>query len=205
VDGLRHTSGTARVAALLSLGALAVHELRYLLAYGDRAGEALAQQGHGYLSDLGGALIGLALATLLATLFARALASPARGRRASRRAGFTRLAGLYALALASIFCVQELAEGALTTGHPEGVAAVLAHGGWLAVPLALAMGALCSLACLALVEAEVTIARVIRADRAPRRRQAPTRRLAASARRTPARVDLDLAAPPRAPPLPLAR
>ncbi len=37
MDALRRTSRTARVASLLSLGALAVHELRYLLAYGDRA------------------------------------------------------------------------------------------------------------------------------------------------------------------------
>ena len=76
MDALRRTSRIARAASLLSLGALAVHELRYLLAYGHGATEALAQQGHGYMSDLAGALVVLALAALLATLLAGALAPP---------------------------------------------------------------------------------------------------------------------------------
>ena len=33
-------------------------------------------------------------------------------------------------------------EGALAEGHPAGVAGVVGHGGWLAIPLALAVGAL---------------------------------------------------------------
>ena len=35
--------------ALLSAGALAVHELRYRIALGDDASSALASSGHGYL------------------------------------------------------------------------------------------------------------------------------------------------------------
>jgi hypothetical protein len=204
VDALRRSSRTARVAALLSLGALAVHELRYLLAYGDRAGQALAQQGHGYLSDLGGALTALGLGVLLATLFAGALSPAARRERESRIATFVRTAALYALALVAIFCVQELAEGALTAGHPAGVAAIVAHGGWVAMPLALAAGALCSLACLALAEVELAIARVIRGERPRRRTRAVARPLPALARPSPTLLDLGLAAPPRAPPPPLA-
>ena len=204
MDALRRTSRTARVASLLSLGSLAVHELRYLLAYGDRAGHALAQQGHGYLSDLGGALTALGLGGLLATLFAGALLPQARRARGSRSAAFGRAAALYALALAATFCVQELAEGALAAGHPEGLAAILANGGWVAIPLALAAGALCSLACLALAEIELTIARVIRGDRRSRRFGALAQRIPALARSWPTLLDLGLAAPPRAPPLPLA-
>ena len=39
-----------RLASLLAAGALAVHELRYALAYGDHAGHEAAAQGHAYLS-----------------------------------------------------------------------------------------------------------------------------------------------------------
>jgi hypothetical protein len=205
VDALRRTSRTARVAALLSLGSLAVHELRYLLAYGDRAGQALAEQGHGYLSDLGGALAALGLGVLLATLFAGALSPPARRERASRSAALVGKAARYAIALAAIFCVQELAEGMLTAGHPEGPAAILANGGWMAMPLAVAAGALCSLVCLALAQVESTVARVIRANRPPRRPGAPAQRIPALTGLSPALLELGLAAPSRAPPPPLAR
>jgi hypothetical protein len=167
VYALRRTSRTARTASLLSLGALAVHELRYVLAYGERAGEALASQGHAYLSDLGGALITLILATLLATVLAGALAPPAR-RPGNAGSAFRRMAVLHGLALMAIFCAQELTEGAVASGHAAGLAAVLAHGGWVALPLALAAGALCSLACLALQGVERNLAR--RALRRTRRR-----------------------------------
>jgi len=138
LNALRSTSRIARGASLLSLGALAVHELRYWLAYGRGAGEALAHQGHGYVSDLGGVLVVLALATLLATLLAGALAPPPRAAHDPPGAAFRRTAGLHALALAAIFCAQELTEGAIAAGHPAGLAAVLAHGGWVFLPLACA-------------------------------------------------------------------
>jgi hypothetical protein len=170
LNALRRTSRTARTASLLSLGALTVHELRYVLAYGDRAGEALASQGHAYLSDLGGALVTLMLATLLATVLAGALAPRAR-RPGQAGSAFRRMAVLYGLALVAIFCAQELAEGAVASGHPAGLAAVLAHGGWVALPLALAAGAVCSLACLALQGVERALAR--RTIRRARRRPPP--------------------------------
>jgi hypothetical protein len=157
LDVLRRTSRTARAASLLSLAALAVHELRYLFAYGPRAGEALASQGHAYLSDLGGALVTVALATLLGTLLAGTLA-PATRRPGQSAGAFRRTAALYALALLAIFSAQELTEGAVATGHPAGLAAILAHGGWMAVPLAVAAGAVCSLACLALQGVERALA-----------------------------------------------
>jgi hypothetical protein len=157
LDALRRTNRTARAASLLSLAALAVHELRYVLAYGDRAGDALASQGHAYLSDLGGALITLILATLLATLLAGVL-SPA-GRRPDQPAAgaFPRTAALYALATSAIFCAQELTEGAVAAGHPAGLGAVLANGGWIALPLAVAAGAVCAVASLLLQGVERTL------------------------------------------------
>jgi hypothetical protein len=158
LDALRRTSRTARAASLLSLGALAVHELRYLLAYGDQAGEALASQGHAYLSDLGGVLIAVVLAALLAALLGTALAPPPRRRGQSAGGSFPRTAAVYALALFAIFCAQELTEGAVAAGHPAGLAAILAHGGWIALPLALAAGAVSSLASLALRGVEGALA-----------------------------------------------
>jgi hypothetical protein len=209
MDALRRTSRTARASSLLSLAALAVHELRYLLTYGDRAGEALANQGHAYLSDLGGAVVTLTMATLLAALFAGALAPPAC--RPDRPAGCpparsvgghtpVRTGLLYALALLAIFCAQELAEGAVAAGHPAGPAAVLGHGGWLALPLALVAGALCSLACLALQGVEQTLAR--RPPRcAPRQPPVLAAPHAAPARRSLASLSLAFGFARRPPPL----
>jgi hypothetical protein len=201
LDALRRTSRTARAASLLSLAALVVHELRYLLAYGDRAEEALASQGHAYLSDLGGALVTLTLATLLATLLAGALAPAAR--RPDQPAGraFRRTAVLYALALVAIFCAQELTEGAVAAGHPAGLAAVLAHGGWMALPLAWAAGALCSLACLALQGVERTLARGAPRRRAPRRPPASAEPHIAPARVPLASLNLAFGFARRPPPL----
>ena len=92
---------------------------------------------------------------------------------------------LCALALLAIFCAQELTEGAVAAGHPAGLAAVLASGGWAALPLALAAGALCSLACVALQGVERTLARS-----APRRRAARRRPALAEPHGAPARLPL---------------
>jgi hypothetical protein len=200
LDALRRTSRTARAASLLSLAALAVHELRYLFAYGDRAGEALASQGHGYLSDLGGALVTVILATLLATLLAGVLA-PAARRPARPAAAFPRTAALDAISTAAIFCAQELAEGAVAAGHPAGPAAVLAHGGWIAFPLALAAGALCAVACLALQEVERSLARGAPTRRVPARGLAPAEPHAAPARLPLASLNLAFGFARRPPPL----
>lgn len=199
LNALRRTSRTARAASLLSLGALAVHELRYLFAYGHRAGEALASQGHAYLSNLGGALVTLTLATLLATLLAGGLAPAAR--RPDQPPAFRRTAVLYSLALLAIFCAQELTEGAVAAGHPAGLAAVLAHGGWVALPLALAAGALCSLACIALQGVEQTLARSAPRRRAPRRPPALAEPNAAPARLPLASLNLAFGFARRPPPL----
>ena len=201
MDALRRTSRIARGASLLSLGALAVHELRYLLAYGHGATEALAQQGHGYMSDLAGALVVLALAALLATLLAGALAPPPRPADEPAGATFRRTATLYGLALAAIFCSQELTEGAIATGHPAGLAAVLADGGWVFLPLALAIGALCSGACLTLRGVDRTLARVAVRRRSPRRPATLAQPYVCAARRPLTSLNLGFGFARRAPPL----
>jgi hypothetical protein len=201
LSALRRTSRIARAASLLSLGALAVHELRYWLAYGRAAGEALAEQGHGYMSDLGGALVVLALATLLGTLLAGALAPRARPANEPAGAAFRRTAALYALALAAIFCAQELTEGAIAAGHPAGLAAVLADGGWVFLPLTLAIGALCSVACLALRGVDRTLARITARRRPSRRPARVTRRHVSPARPPLTSLNLGFGFARRPPPL----
>jgi hypothetical protein len=124
----------ARAAALLALGGLAVHQLRYVLAFGSGSGAELHREGHDYLAQSLPILIALAVAAIVARLLVGAF-SPAQRPRPPLRRGLA-----YAVALVAVFWAQELAEGALAPGHPEGLAAVLGGGAWLSLPLALTLG-----------------------------------------------------------------
>ncbi len=131
-----------RLAALLAAGALAVHELRYALAYGEHAGREASAQGHAYLTVLMPVVV-------LAALFAAAQAllrfagGPANGDRGRR---FTRLWLGCTVVLVAAYCGQELIEGWMAAGHPAGVAGVLEHGGWIALVCAPFVGGLVALA-----------------------------------------------------------
>src|SRR5215216_41129 len=119
--------------ALLLAGALGVHELRYLLAFGGGAQSALAAHGHGYLALLAPSL-SLLTALGLAVGLVRAAAAPS-----ARSSAFVRVCRLWpaaSVALLAIYVSQELLEGLLAPGHPTGWAGVFGSGGWLAVPLA---------------------------------------------------------------------
>jgi hypothetical protein len=131
-----------RLAALLAAGALAVHELRYALAYGEHAGREASAQGHAYLTVLIPVVV-------LAALFAAAQALLRfAGARASgdRRRRFVRLWLGCTVALAAAYCGQELIEGWVAVGHPAGVTGVLEHGGWIALACAPFVGGLVALA-----------------------------------------------------------
>ena len=124
-----------RVSAALAAAALALHQLRYLLSHGDGAGEALARGGHGYLAfatPVVAMLLALALVELGRAWQHRQ--PPARSTPLRRRWAAT------ALALVAIYGVQESLEGALVAGYPAGVVELVGAGGWLAVPLAVALG-----------------------------------------------------------------
>ena len=146
------TAHRVRLAAILALGAFALHQLRYLIAFGDSSSEELARQGHSYMADWLPILGVFALSALIGTL--------ARGRYGAglARASLPRRAALFAGALLAIFMTQESLEGLLAAGHPAGAAAVLASGGWLAIPLAVALGLLAALLAKALEGIEVAIA-----------------------------------------------
>ena len=79
------TAHRARLAAILALGAFAVHQLRYLIAFGSSSSEELARQGHGYMAAwlpiLGVFTISALLGTLIRGRFGARLAQASLSRR----------------------------------------------------------------------------------------------------------------------------
>jgi hypothetical protein len=128
---------------VLALGALALHDVRYLLGYGADANAALSHHGHGYMEQLVPALVAMSAAVIAAALIAplAGLAgAPGRG------PGVLGRAPLYTGLLLGVFWSQELAEAALAGGHPGAVEALIGHGAWTAAPLAVLVGLAAALA-----------------------------------------------------------
>jgi hypothetical protein len=115
--------------------ALVVHQARYTLAYGTRANSELAAQGHSYLHSVVPWTI-FALAVAAMSLLRR-LAHAARTGDAGRfaRTPFLTTWAATTGGLIAIYAVQETLEGFVVSGHPGGVAGVVGHGGWWAVPV----------------------------------------------------------------------
>lgn len=184
-----------RLTAILALGAFALHQLRYLIAFGDSSAD-LAGPGHAYMSELLAPTAVLFLAGTLGTLLRGTEgASPTRAPLSRRLAVFT-------AALLAIYLAQESLEGTLAAGH-AGSPAILAHGGWIALPLAAAIGALCALLVRVLEGVERAIA-VVHAGRSIRSRAPATRGRALPARglrlpSTPLAFGLARRPPPPAP------
>jgi hypothetical protein len=131
--------GLAR-APLVPAAALAVHQLRYMLAFGSRASLVLAQQGHSYLHSLVPWIV--LLVGVAASGFLYALGRAMAGQRSAPRFALSLLA-LWAISTACLLAIysgQELLEGFFATGHPAGLAGVFGYGGWWAVPAALSVG-----------------------------------------------------------------
>jgi hypothetical protein len=119
--------------------ALALHELRYLVAYGHHSQQALSQQGHAYLG-FAHALAGALLAAAAGALLMRVAKA---GQTGTGEAPPPRFAALWlgaSLALVAIYSGQELLEGLLSSGHPAGLGALTAHGGLVVLPLAILLG-----------------------------------------------------------------
>jgi len=155
VQSAMRTAHRLRLSSIIAAGAFALHELRYL-----SAPAGLSQEGHGYMSDLLPAIAVLFLAALVATLI--------RGTEgvSPRRVPLVRRFAVFAGALLAIYLAQESLEGVIATGHP-GPGALPAQGGWVALPLAIAIGALSALLARALEGVERTIA-IVRARRGRR-------------------------------------
>jgi hypothetical protein len=154
---------TLLLAALVAVAVLVLHELRYVIGYGGLAGEALASQGHGYVqyASLGVLLLlGLGVGQVLLA-FRRAVRSATAG--PAPPFGLLWLASI--CALLTVYCGQELLEGVLSTGHPNGVAALAAGGGLSAFPLAVGLGLVVALALRGVAAAEALVARRARRKR----------------------------------------
>lgn len=129
----------ARIAPLPP-AAFAVHQLRYLLAYGGSAGVELQRTGHSYLHSIVpwivlcvAVVVGGFLWTLGRTLAAQT-SLPRHG---------VSLAGMWvvcSVCLVAIFATQEFLEGVFATGHPTGLVGIFGYGGWWSIPAAACVG-----------------------------------------------------------------
>jgi hypothetical protein len=146
----RLVSPRLRAAALMPAAVLTVHQARFMLAFGGSSGEELEKEGHQYLSALA-APIAMSVAIVVGLFFARlasawrdgAREGDTRGGAASDPAswrGFLHFTLLIAASLLALYSCQELLEGMLSNGHPEGFNGVFGDGGWWAVPLSLICG-----------------------------------------------------------------
>jgi hypothetical protein len=135
---------SVRLAAILAVGAFALHQLRYLMA----SGASTEHSAHGYMTEL--------MAPIAVLVLAAALATVIRGTEgaATERAPLGRRIAIFAGALFAIFLGQEFLEAILTARHP----AILTDGGWVALPLAVGIGALAALLASALERVERAIA-----------------------------------------------
>jgi hypothetical protein len=170
--GALHDRRSLRGAALMPAAALAVHQLRYRLAFGARAPHELAAQGHAYLTTAAPCIVllaALAIGATLGRLAQRWAAGAAASAGRSPRGTGVRVWLLASLALIAIFTAQELLEGLLASGHPGGLAGAFGAGGWWALPLALLAGAVLALA----LRAERAAERALAAAHAVVRLRAP--------------------------------
>lgn len=156
---LHATGRIARGASVLALGALALHELRYL-AVGQGG---LATGDHSYLQVAAPGLVALAVGVALATLAPPLLA----GLAGPSRRGVAARAVLYALSLLAVFTAQELSEQ-LLAGHGAAPWGLLTAGGWIVLPLALGLGALSAAVVRLLEGAEALLVRAHHRRRRPR-------------------------------------
>lgn len=151
---------------LVLLGALVVHELRYVLA-----GRPVDQQAHAYMGRL--MPFACALVVLAAFEFLGRLALRRGARARAPAAGGMRWLALSCL-LIGIFAVQEAAEMLIEHGRLELADSLIVHGSWLAAPLSFAVAALIA----ALLQgAKALVARTGTARRRPVRAREPGRAL----------------------------
>jgi hypothetical protein len=122
---------------LLAVGAVALHELRYVVGPGAHAHDGVSHV-HSHLP----LLIALAGMVFLAALldFIAALLSAERERVAAP-SRLSRAWPAATFALAGIFAVQESIEGALFGGHSAGLHGLFGHGGWSVALFAPLLGA----------------------------------------------------------------
>lgn len=132
--------GRFAAVALMPPAAFAVHQLRYMLAFGGAAGLVLHRTGHSYLHSVVPWLV--VLLALVAGGFLRSLGRAFAGQTSLPRYTAS-LVGLWlacSATLVAIFAFQELLEGFFVAGHPAGLVGIFGYGGWWAIPASLCVG-----------------------------------------------------------------
>jgi hypothetical protein len=124
------------------VAAFAVHQLRFVLAFGSGAGAELKETGHSYFHSVVPwimLLVGISVGAFLWSL-GRA-ATGRRSTSASKRGiSFLTLWFVCASCLLAIYCTQEFLEGLLATGHPTGIEGIFGFGGLWSIPAAIGVG-----------------------------------------------------------------
>jgi hypothetical protein len=126
--------------ALLPPAAFAVHQLRYVLAFGAGAGAELQRTGHSYLHSLVPWVI--LLIALVVGGFLRMLGRAFAGQTSASRFTIS-FAGLWLVCsacLVGIYVSQEFLEGLFVAGHPAGLVGIFGYGGWWSIPVAVCVG-----------------------------------------------------------------
>jgi hypothetical protein len=129
-----------RMAALLLAGALAVHDLRVLVGYGEHAELILQAPAHAYLPFATGLAIVLILVAA-ADLARAAVGGPNPRGPGHRPPSLFRSWIANSALLVAIYLTQASAESFFDPGHP-----IVGHGGWAVVPLAFVVGLAIALA-----------------------------------------------------------
>ena len=162
---MRRRDLIVRAAGVVLTGELAVHELRYLIA-------PVTQSAHGYLP-----LLGLLSVALLAAAAGQLALVAERARSTGRddhvQMGFGRAWALVAGGVVALFWLQESIEALLLGAGMGAAAAPFAAGGWVALPLAVGLGALLA---MALTGARAVVRTAARRTRAALSRRRPHRR-----------------------------
>lgn len=127
-------------AGLVPVAAFAVHQLRFLLAFGGGAGVELRETGHSYLHSVVPWIVLVIGVSVGAFLWSLSRAASGRQSVAHRGLSFVRLWLVCALSLLAIYCAQETLEGLFATGHPTGIAGIFGFGGLWSIPSAAVVG-----------------------------------------------------------------
>jgi hypothetical protein len=136
-------SRTLRWFSSLFAGAIALHQLRYLIGPGADAQHTVGHA-HAYL-PLATAFVALLVGASMVH-FASTLAIARSGELPPPKP--TRFVSAWprvTLGLLAIFVTQESFEGALVAGHSSGLHGLFGHGGWIVLLLAPLLGALVAL------------------------------------------------------------
>jgi hypothetical protein len=122
------------------VAAFAVHQLRFVLAFGSGAGAELKETGHSYLHSVVPWIMLLVGLSVGAFLWSVGQAAAGKRTRARRGPSFFALWLVCASCLLAIYCTQETLEGLFATGHPTGLVGIFGFGGLWSIPSAAGVG-----------------------------------------------------------------